>query len=108
MKVKKFAFPSFEKWVKKGKKVRIELGAYCCEVRASSWIVISGTCKAASYMFVVSLANLNPFSPYTHKLFCSTYEYDGNAEKLKEWYDKTISEFNIFWDNHVKSTYLDE
>jgi len=104
MKIKPFAFPSFEEWEKNSKEVEIKVGAYCCQIRIFSWI--SGTCKAV-YKFAVSLANENPLNVYTDKLFCRTFKYDGDTEKLKQWYYNSINEFNIFWENHIKSTYIE-
>jgi len=104
MKIKSFVFPSFEEWVKNSKEIKIKVGAYCCQIGIYSWI--SGTCKAA-YKFAVSLANENPLNVYTDKLFCRTFKYEGDMEKLKEWYYNSINEFQIFWENYIKSTYIE-
>lgn len=103
MKIKKFAFPSFEEWVKKGNKVRVELGAYCCEVGAFSW----GN-NSTTYMLAASLADRNPLNIYTPQIFSRRFEDGGDVEKLKEWYETATQEFNTFWQNHVNSTYLEE
>lgn len=103
MKIKLFTFPTFEEWVQKSKNVKVDLGAYRCEIRVFSWT--AGTCKA-TYMFAVSLSNMNPLNIYTDKLFYRKFEYEGDIEKLKSWYYTTINEFNVFWENHIKSTYI--
>ena len=105
MKIKSFTFPTFEEWIEKQNKVRIKVGAYSCEIALFSWTI--GSCNA-TYKFAVSLSNMNPLNIYTDKLFCSNFEYDGDMEKLKSWYYNTINEFNIFWENHIKSTYIEE
>lgn len=103
MQIKTFKFPTFEDWEKRGNKIRLEIGAYCCEIRAFSWSKGSTT-----YMLAASLSNRNPLNIYTNKLFCSRFEYEGDNEKLKEWYETAISEFNTFFENHIKSTYFVE
>lgn len=103
MKVKPFVFPSFEEWVKKGNEVRVELGAYCCEVRPSAW----GGGRTI-YMLAASLVDRNPLNIYTSKMFSRSFENYGNHEELKTWYETVTLEFNTFWQEHVKSTYLEE
>lgn len=105
MKIKQFVFPSFEECIKKEKDTEIVLGAYKCQIGIFSWTINSCNKK---YMFAVSFANTNPHNIYTRKLFCKTFDYDGDMSKLKQWYYKTINDFNVFWENHIKSTYFDE
>ncbi len=104
MKIKKFVFPTFEEWVKRENDTEIVLGAYKCEVGVFCWT--SGNCEK-TYMFALSLSNVNPHNIYTNKLFCDTFNYDGDNEKLKQWYNDTICKFNDFWENHIKSTYFE-
>jgi len=102
MKLKKFIFPTFEEWEIRDNKVRIELGAYCCEVRAYSY----GE-KTTTYMIAASLADRNPLNIYTNQLFCRRFEYDGDDENLKEWYETVTKEFNAFFENLIRTTYFD-
>lgn len=102
-KIKKFVFPSFEQWVKKRKRVRVELGAYCCEICASSYGSDSTT-----YVLAAALADRNPINIYTSQIFTRSFDYVGDDEKLKEWYENAILEFNSFWQGHIKSTYIEE
>ena len=67
MKSKMFSFPTFEEWVEKNKEIKIEICAYCCEIRRFAWSEIDTT-----YMFSVSHSNVNPLNIYTYKLFCKT------------------------------------
>ena len=104
MKIKPFVFPDFEEWVKKDS-TEIVLGAYKCEVGVFAWT--AGSCNK-TYKFALALSNRNPHNIYTEKLFNKNFEYVGDDEKLKEWYNNTIKEFNVFWGNLVKSTYFDD
>lgn len=103
MKVKQFVFPSFEEWVKKGNEVRVELGAYCCEVSPSAW-----RSDSTIYMLAASLVDRNPLNIYTPTMFSRSFEDKGDNEELKTWYYTVTLEFNTFWQEHVKSTYLEE
>ncbi len=103
MKFKSFKFPTFEEWVKKECKVRLEIGAYCVEVRAFSW----GN-NGTTYKFASSLADRNPLNIYTPQIFCRRYEYTGDDTSFKEWYDNTVVEFNEFFENLLKKTYVEE
>lgn len=103
MKLKSFKFPTFEEWEKKECKVRLELGAYCVEVRAFSW-GRDGT----TYMFAASLVDRNPLNIYTSQIFCRRFEYVGDDGAFKEWYDNTVSEFNQFFENLLRKTYIEE
>ena len=102
IKLKPFKFPTFEEWEKKGNKVRVELGAYCCEIRAYSWSN-SGT----TYMLAASLADRNPLNIYTPQIFCRRFDYDGDKEKLREWYETVTEEFATFFKQLIKTTYLE-
>lgn len=102
MRINMFNFPTFEEWVKRDKELKIEIGAYRCEIRRFAWSEIETT-----YMFAVSLSNVNPLNIYTDKLFCkSSFGCANNTEMLKKWYYDTIEEFNTFWENHITSTYF--
>ena len=103
MKLKSFKFPTFEEWEKKECKVRLELGAYCVEVRAFSW-GRDGT----TYMFAASLADRNPLNIYTPQIFSRRFEYVGDDGAFKEWYNNTVSEFNQFFENLLRKTYIEE
>lgn len=106
MKIKSFPFPTFEEWVKSNKEIRVDVGEYRCEIRAFSWT--SGKLKV-NYKFAVSLSNENPLNIFTpHSFFCESFEYTGDNEKLEQWYYDTIKEFDDFWKNYIKSTYLEE
>ena len=59
-------------------------------------------------MLAASLADRDPLNIYTPQIFSRSFEDDGDNEKLKEWYETVILEFNKFWQNHVNSTYLEE
>lgn len=59
-------------------------------------------------MFAVSLRNKIPTNIYTEKIFCRTFDYEGDDKKLKEWYENTILEFNDYWKNHIIKEYLAE
>ena len=103
MKVKPFVFPSFEEWVKEENIVRLERGAYCCEI-----------CPCARrngntiYMLAVSFVDKKPIKLYMPKIFRRSFEDKGDNEELKTWYYTVTLEFNTFWQEHVKSTYLEE
>ncbi len=103
MKLKSFVFPTFEEWERKGNKVRVELGAYCVEIRAFSW---SNT--GTTYMFAASLADRNPLNIYTPQIFCRRFEHESDVAKLKEWYEQTVREFNEFFEKLLKDTYIEE
>lgn len=103
MTIKTFAFPSFEGWVKKGSVVRVELGAYCCEIRAYSW----GN-NSTIYKLAASYVDRNPLNIYSPQIFSRRFEDFGDNEKLKKWYDEVTLEFNSFWKNLVISTYIEE
>ena len=101
MKIKHFEFPTFETFVSNESKVRLELGAYCCEIRVCCWDEKSTRCD-----FAVSLADTNPLNISVPTLFDRVF--DGDLKKLKDWYENTINEFNTFWENHIKTNYLYE
>ena len=102
MKIKTFVFPTFEEWEKRKNEVRLELGAYCCEVSAFSW-----SNDGVTYMLAASLADRNPLNIYTSKIFRRCFEYKGDHEKLKDWYESSVLEFNAFWENHIMETYFE-
>lgn len=103
MTIKYFNFPSFEEWEKKGNEVSITLGAYCCEVRAYTW-----SNNGTTYMMAASLADRNPLNIYTPQIFCRRFEDYGNKDKLKEWYETSVSEFNTFFKKHIFETYFEK
>lgn len=104
MKVKKFVFPSFEEWVKREQNTEIVVGAYRCEIGVFFWYANS---PSKRYMFAVAYENQNPLNVYTSKVFHKIFDYDGDYEQLKKWYNDTIDEFNVFWENHIISNYLE-
>ena len=103
MKLKSFKFPTFEEWEKKECKVRVELGAYCVEVCAFSW-----SNNGTTYVFAASLVDRNPLNIYTPQLFYRRFEYVGDETPLKEWYEKSVLEFNKFFEELLKKTYFEE
>lgn len=98
-----FIFPTFKDWVINEFEAKLKLGEYCCEIRAFSWGQNSTT-----YAFGVSLADRNPLNIYTRTIFYKVFEFEGDLEKLKYWYENVIIEFNAFWENYIKTTYLSE
>lgn len=98
MKIIKFEHISFEEWIKNGKDYSANLGAYWYHIRICGW----GN-GITGYMF-----SFHIYSIYTDCIFSKVYEDYGDMDKLKEWYDKTIEEFNIFWEELINSTYLKE
>lgn len=100
-KVKYFNFPTFEEWQQKNNDVRVTLGAYRVEIRPIAW----GN-DSTLYGFAMALANSNPHNIYTEQLFCDSFRYEGDVQKLKEWYESTVEAFHDFWGNHIKSTYF--
>lgn len=103
MEIKKFKHISFEEWLENGKNYKEELGAYCYQINRFCW-----DDKKSTYLCAVSLSNKNPLNIYTDKIFCRVYDDYGDIKKLKEWYDETIKELNIFWEELIKSTYIKE
>lgn len=101
-KIKHFSLPTFEEWNSKNNEVTIQLGAYRVEIRPVCW----GN-GYTEYGFAMSLANCNALNVYTERFFCSLFEHDGNANKLKEWYDSTIATFNDFWDEYISELYFE-
>lgn len=100
--IKKFEFPTFEEWQKRNNSVEKTLGAYRVEIRAFSW----GE-NTTTYQFAMALANCNALNVYTERLFSRNFRYDGDDEKLRQWYNGTVEQFHIFWENHIKSTYFE-
>ncbi|MBQ8043537.1 MAG: hypothetical protein IJ272_05235 [Clostridia bacterium] len=99
--VKRFKIPTFEEWQQKNNDVQVILGAYRVEIRATAW-----RNDSTLYGFAMALANSNPHNIYTERLFCDRFRYEGDVQKLKEWYESTVEAFHDFWKNHIKSTYL--
>lgn len=102
VKIKTFRFPAFEEWEKRENNVRVELGAYCCEVRAFSW-----RNKVTTYMLAASYRDTNPLNIYTAKLFSRLFDDEGDKEKLKNWYETSIKECNEFFVQLIKADYIE-
>ena len=98
MEIIKFKHISFEEWLKNGKDYWEKLGAYWYNIRNSGWVD-----GIPLYCF-----SFHIYSIYTDCIFSKVYHDYGDIEKLKEWYNETIDEFNIFWENFIKSTYIKE
>lgn len=104
MEIRTFNFPTFEEWKNNSfKEISIKLGAYLSTIAAVSWTY--GT-KETTYCFAVSLANLNPTNLFTNKVFSRYFKYTEDIASFKKWYEDTIEEFNTFWEEHIKETYL--
>ena len=101
MKIKKFEHITFEEWEKNGKEYTAVLGAYCYNIGPCIWghgITV--------YIFSFHIYNINTDSIFS-KVYDDYNDY-GDIEKLKEWYNKTIDEFDDYWQNLINSTYLKE
>ena len=103
MKVIQFNIPSFEEWMRCKRDVRKEFGAYRIEIRES--FKRAGHIR---YMFALSPAKCNGINVYTDRLFSKSFDYYGDNEKLKQWYNNTVTEFHAFWRRHIINTYFEK
>lgn len=101
-KIKRLSLPTFEEWNQKNNEVTIELGAYRVEICPFSW----GK-DYTEYGFAMSLSNCNALNIYTEKLFSGIFEYNGDKDKLKQWYDSTVATFHDFWDEYINDLYFE-
>ena len=105
MEVKKFNFPSFEQF-RKHNKFEKSVGTYKACLAVFSWNV-DGEHK--TYHFAMS-SDFNPLNIYSRQIFFRRFDWTPESDKNGEfeaWYNKTLAEFEEFWDKFIKETYLE-
>ena len=102
MKIKQFNLPNFEEWCRCNREIRKNLGAYRVEIRRVAW-----NNEYTAYEFAVALSNTNACNVFTDRLFNDRFNDYGDDEKLKQWYEKAVRGFHDFWEEHIKTTYLE-
>ena len=100
IKVKRFELPTFEEWEQANRCVKLELGAYRVEIRGC-------IASAGRTLYQLLLTHVNTCGSCTKRLYGKAFVYNDNDDKLKQWYNHTVSEFHEFWKNYMKATYLE-
>jgi hypothetical protein len=112
--IKKFNFPSFKEWEQDNYKTIIKtIGAYKVVIGQHSF----SSSSKIQFSFILGLNSENPFNLYAKQIFIQKfifnivedrYELMENKDEFKQWYYETIEDFDKFWENYIKSTYLIE
>ena len=102
--VKKFNFPSFEEWYDNECEWEQQIGSYICEVGYCGGRM-DDNYNEVERDYRVFIYPINNY--YYGKILISYYEWDiKNENELKKWYEDSIKEANIKWEEYILKNYF--
>ncbi len=105
MEIKKFHFPTFEKW-NQTQWYEEKIGTYTCAIRPFSFGCYGNT--ENDYIAAISPAD-NPLNIHSVKVICDFIKCDRrDMQKLKAWYDEVTININKKWEKLILETYFNE